>query len=90
MKHLLNRVRYLALTAIAGLTVTILFPHRPIDHARIEQTMNRSRTLAGALLAITIFTGCASTEGDVDEDMPADNSIETNPSDTNPSDEDDD
>ncbi|MCY7299584.1 MAG: hypothetical protein LH616_10275 [Ilumatobacteraceae bacterium] len=49
--------------------------------------MNRSITLAGALLAITIFTGCASTEGDDDIDTPTENSVDPNPSDTNPSEE---
>jgi len=57
--------------------------------------MNRSITLAGALLAVTIFTGCASSEGDDDIDTPTENSIDPNSSDpnssdTNPSEEDED
>jgi len=43
--------------------------------------MNRSITLAGALLAITIFTGCASTEGEVDEDTPTENTTDPNTTD---------
>ena len=40
--------------------------------------MNRPITLAGALLAITIFAGCASTEEDDNVDTPTENTNDPN------------